>query len=364
MWEERRLKRKIFLDRSIMAVHPYFQAIADTPSIGKSTKKLYIRNLTYLVEKTQRPLEELIRRPRSTFQIIQREYENVKTRKTLIIAIKAIFKYVPELRCSEERAWKKWHDYFIRLDHQITTALRSGEPTSRERHNWVPWANVVAKEQDLARTEFGSWDHLLLAMYTLIPPARQDYNAVYIVHKKPQEISRGNFIVLPEDTSLPATLYMNNYKTFKAYGTYTRELPLDLTKVIRASLNKHPRRFLFIQENGEPYLKRDSYTHFSNRALERLFGKRFTVTMIRHSFISEGLDFNSATPGELFDAAKDMHHSLAQQQLYRRKMHHLGGVSAPQQQPQLQQQPQAPPQQPPPPPPPRFSPQEYITLNI
>jgi hypothetical protein len=54
--------------------------------------------------------------------------------------------------------------------------------------------------------------------------------------------------------------------------------------------------------------------------LEKLFGKKFTVGLLRHSYISEGIDFTKSLPGELFDAAKHMRHSIAQQHLYRRKV--------------------------------------------
>ena len=41
--------------------------------------------------------------------------------------------------------------------------------------------------------------------------------------------------------------------------------------------------------------------------------------MMRHSYISS-IDFTRATPGQLFNAAKHMHHSIGQQQLYRRRV--------------------------------------------
>ncbi|NBS69140.1 hypothetical protein EBT31_09535 [bacterium] len=89
-------------------------------------------------------------------------------------------------------------------------------------------------------------------------------------------------------------------------------------RIIHESLRQNPRKFLFVQDNGEPYRRRNSFTKFSNRVLERIFGRNFTVSMIRHSFISEGIDFNKSPPGQLFDIAKNMHHSVAMQQLYRR----------------------------------------------
>ena len=146
-----------------------------------------------------------------------------------------------------------------------------------------------------------------------------------------------------------------------------------MTSLIRESLRRRPRKFLFDQEDGTPYLKRNSFTKFSNRVLERLFGKKFTVSMMRHSFISEGVDYNESTPGALFETARHMHHSIAQQQLYRRKVNDpvetagpTAGTAAPVYPQQQQLLPPAPP--PPAPSPPAlssgFHPQEFITITF
>ena len=300
-------------------VHPYFQAIVDA-DISKSSKRLYIRQLIQMTKATGRTLEQLLQRPRSSYVVISEKYPNIQTRRTVLVAIKSVFKHVPELQGQHPKAYKKWHTYFKELDTQVTARIMKAEPTDRERANWVHWKDVVAKEKELAATSYGSQDHLLLAMYVLMEPGRQEYNAVYIVDKKPGDMTRGNFIILPENDQLPATMVLNDYKTAKTYSTYQRELPAPLTAVIRESLRQRPRKHLFTKEDGTPYLKRNSFSKYSNRTLERFFGRKFTVGLLRHSFISEGINFSDSLPGELFDAAKHMRHSIAQQQLYRRKV--------------------------------------------
>ena len=127
-------------------VHPYLRAIADAEGIGKSSKRLYVRNLQSLVKITGRPLEDLIRRPRETYAAVVRQYPNVQTRKSLIVAIKAVFKYVEGLRCGEEKVWAKWHAIFAKLDGAINERVMQGEPTEREEKNWVRWRDVLAKD--------------------------------------------------------------------------------------------------------------------------------------------------------------------------------------------------------------------------
>lgn len=312
-----------------MVVHPYFEAIV-AADISKTTKRNYVRHLINLSKATGRSLEDLVRRPKSSYALISEKYPNVQSRRTMIVAIKSVFKHVPELQCDYPKAYKKWHQYFKVMDTEVTSRIMAAEPTDRERVNWVHWADVVAKERELGQVAYGSEDHLLLSMYVLIEPGRQEYNALYIVDKKPGDMTRGNFIILPQDVETPATLVLNEYKTSKTYSTYQRELPSALTGVIRESLRQRPRKYLFTQDDGTPYLKRNSFSKYSNRTLERLFGKKFTVGLLRHSFISEGIDFARSLPGELFDAAKHMHHSISQQQLYRRRVDPVSGsVSTP-----------------------------------
>lgn len=299
------------------ALHPYLKRIQDKPDLSDKSKSVYIDQLKRLSKITGRSLDTMVRKPNSTYKRITAHYANPRSLRTCLVAIKSLFKHNPNLRCEHAEAWDKWHAKFKAVDAVVTDEVMRGEPTQTERENWVRWADVVAKEQELSRTQYASDDHLLLAMYSLIEPARQDYAEVAILASPPADKTQGNFIILPRTGS--ATLVLNKYKTSKTYSTYSRTLPDNLTDIIRASLANHPRYWLFTAREGSPHTKA-SYINFSNSVLRRLFGRRFTVRMMRHSYISEGINFATSTPGDLFEAAKHMHHSVAQQQLYRRKV--------------------------------------------
>lgn len=297
------------------AVHPYFQAIV-TADITKSSKRLYVRNLQTLCRTTGMTLEEIVHNPKKTYIRIRKWYDNTATRRNMLGAIRALFKHVPNLQCQFEAQSDLFNTYFTHESSKIEAQVMSGQPTDRERDNWVRWEDVVEKEQELAASRYASTEHLLLAMYVLIEPARQDYYSIQLVTKEPDDTSKKNYIILPS-----STLVLNEYKTAKAYSTYRRILPENLMAIIRESIRQQPRQFLFVQQkDNQPYTRRNTFTKFTNRILEKLFDRNFTVGMIRHCYISEGLDFNEATPGEVFQAAKHMHHSVAQQQLYRRKV--------------------------------------------
>jgi integrase len=142
-------------------------------------------------------------------------------------------------------------------------------------------------------------------------PVRADYGNVALVDRP---LPGGNYIVMPTHT-----LVLNEYKTKTKYGTFHRNVPQELMDIIRLSLQRHPRQYLFVDESGRPYELQNSYTKFANRLLKNIFGKSVTISLLRHSFIS-GIDFNRTTPAQLMEISHNMMHSMVMQQLYRRQV--------------------------------------------
>ena len=293
--------------------------IVDADTLSDSSKTQYLEKLSTLSKLVGKPLEYIIDNPERVRDIIARRYSCELTQRAFVAAVKAVFHYNPHLRETKAENYRLFTEYQTEMSQTVTDRYMSAEPSDKERLNWVPWALVLARERELAATEFGSYDHLLLAMYCLIEPLRQDYGALRIlVDRDPPESAKGNYIVLARDVS-HGKLVLNSYKTAKKYGTYARPLPENLLAVIKASILAHPRAYLFVDDSGEPYRKSNSFTQFSNRTLKRLFGKSFTVSLMRHSHISS-IDFNASTPGELFQKSRNMAHSISMQQLYRRRV--------------------------------------------
>jgi hypothetical protein len=202
------------------------------------------------------------------------------------------------------------------LDKQAQAPILEGQASERELLNWVPWKNVLKAEKKLRKTQYGSDTHLLLAMYTHIEPARADYGNIKVfVEDKPESPYTGNYMVLRSKKE--SYLVLNEYKTKKALGEFNRPLPHALVKIIVHNMTANPRTHLFVKCDGHPYEKKNSFDKYANRVLYSIFDKHFTISLLRHSFIS-GLDFNGTTPGQLLGHAKNMMHSAGQQQLYRR----------------------------------------------
>lgn len=299
--------------------HPWVQSIL-AADISKGTKEQYVRNSIALQRIAGgRSLETIISHPKGMLQRIKSEYESMQTRKSLIATIKAYVKYNPQLKDTYENQLEVWSEAFRLADKSIVDRVGTAEPTQRELLNWVNWGDVLKKQQELGSIQYGSMTHLLLSMYSLIEPIRADYGNVRIVRENSGPLPSGENYVVLSPTPGASKLVLHSYKTSKRYGVFQRDLPAQLVNIIETSLQKCPREYLFVDDKGQPYVKRNSFTRYANRTFERLFGKKFTISLVRHSFVSN-LDFNEETPAKLFQHSKNMLHSIGMQQMYRRKV--------------------------------------------
>jgi hypothetical protein len=294
--------------------------ILHADALSKASKTQYLEKLGTLTRLLgNKPLQYVVDEPARVFAAVERKYPSPLTQRAFVAAAKALFHYNEDLKVSRADQYQQYTEIQNRLSQIVSDRYMSAEPSERERVNWVPWPEVMAKERELAAREYGSDAHLLLAMYCLIEPLRQDFGALLIVlDRMPPDDAPGNFLVVARDAAW-GKLVLNEYKTFKKYGRYVRDLPADLLAVIRASLLCHPRRYLFVDRAGRPYELANSFTRHSNRVLKKLFGKSFSVSLMRHSHISD-TDFNASTPRDLIEKSKNMAHSITMQQLYRRKV--------------------------------------------
>jgi integrase len=304
---------------SVPEDHPWLRSII-AADISNASKEQYIRHAIKLQKLANgRSFEEIISHPKTMFRRIEAQNESLQTRKALVSAVKAMVKYNPTLKEIYPKEIERWSVRFRALDRAITERVATAEPTERELVNWVEWKDVLRTQYALGTTDYASIPHLLLSMYSLIEPIRADYGNIRIVHEG-QELPPidKNYILLSRNPG-QSKLVLHSYKTSRKYGVFERQLPDQLVNIILTSLSKQPRQFLFVDEKGNPYEKKNSYTRFTNRTFEKIFGKKFTISLMRHSFVS-GIDFNESTPAQLFQHSKNMMHSIGTQQLYRRKV--------------------------------------------
>lgn len=253
------------------------------------TKKQYASAYNVLQRITGKDLSYILQHPDETLASIKgHEYKegksyDKKSIKNFITAILASFRGEDGLiPCDMQPYHQQYLKHFRDLKAEVVSN-QDNQPSEKQNDGVVSWDVVIQIRDELGKKEYGGRAHLLLSMYSYIPPLRQDFNYVRIYKRKPK-VDEGNYIVLG---ARKGKLVMNEYKTTKVYGRYEADLPSALVKVIQASLEQNPREYLFTGVDGQPYTEPNSFTVFSNRTLkEALNNQKVSVSMLRHSYIS------------------------------------------------------------------------------
>lgn len=288
--------------------------------MSSQTKKQYTSAYNVVQKIVQQDMNYIIRHPKETYDKIKSyEYKegkkyDTKSIKNLLTAILSYYKgedgIIP---CDLQQFHQQYLHFFRENKEQITTFYDKNEPTEKQKKGVLQWEDVLKVRDELEKNEFGSRRHLLLSIYTYIPPLRQDFNEIKILNKTPRR-SVGNYIVMNTKTN---KLILNEYKTSVSYGRFETDIPKPLIKVIKKSLENNPREYLFTDLENKPYKDANGFTVFSNRVLKDVFKNDYvSVSMLRHSFISNQ-DFNTLTEGDKKDLARQMAHSVSQQGVYR-----------------------------------------------
>ena len=156
------------------------------------------------------------------------------------------------------------------------------------------WKDIVTlREQEKARDDGGPF-HLLLAMYTLIPPRRVAEYAVTEVYFEdaPADAASRNYVLLKRGDKA-STMHINLYKTARSLGPYTARLPEELVRVIRKNLTRFARPtsppHLIVDEEGNAMPSATHMSSYIRRQFTRRLGSPLLVTDLRHLFITDYL---------------------------------------------------------------------------
>lgn len=175
----------------------------------------------------------------------------------------------------------------------------------------VKWPDIIKMRN---RLPLGSYERLLLAMYTFIPPLRADF---YDVRINPSQSfiksKKTNYLQISPEEGL---LVIRDFKTASSYKTITHTLKPDHLDEINASLKANPRKYLFVMKSdvSRPY-DRNGFSKWANSVLQDLFKVPITLTSLRHIFVST-LDFSHMRAIDMEKIAHAMGHSLGMQKQY------------------------------------------------
>ncbi len=209
-----------------------YKCLQDSPALSEASKKTYMGGIRALLRRAPAPsskadllLHAIVNFAESERAILSADVA-LRTRQAWCASVLSVFKHgicsdAPELLAVHE----KWRALNARFSDEITSVVKSSVMSDKERTSWVPYGDWCAAEERLAREEYGSQRHLLVALSCRIPPARGgDWGLVHIVAPNSSLATDGCTTVLlwRGDASQQATVLLKRHKTWRLKGTLTK----------------------------------------------------------------------------------------------------------------------------------------------
>jgi hypothetical protein len=298
----------------------YYRDILKKSFTNPKTLDSYETRLRTIKEKVGAPsYHSVLTEPNSYYPKLKEAYPSLTTRKNLITVLLSLYredKALKEAYTPAYEIWKKLHEDLSRLQE---AKIRRSEPDAKQVEKYTSFEEIQGKYDELRRrgphtSERASMQYVLLSIFVHLRPKRADLGAIRIYHEKDPRMTDMNYIVLRKKGS--SYLVMNLYKTSKYYQTVEEDLPEGLLRDIETSLGRWPRDYLFRKDDGEP-MSNNTYSVFVKNTFEHFFGRATGVSLLRHIYITEKLDFDNMTLEEQDREAKLMLHTAGLQRQYK-----------------------------------------------
>lgn len=194
------------------------------------------------------------------------------------------------LWCLVLRNFNGWATKTSTLNHlkqqQSEVALRNTVPWDE----WQPKAREYVLKYNGSKVFAELLNSVIIAVYSMIPPIRLDWCSVEIIKRAPPKSDERNTIVFGDGGKID--VYWGQFKNKKSYKD---ELPLhhsienaELRAVLLAYKKQLNSNWLFpvTNDNRSPHIPQAKFGYLLGSIAEEISGKRFTVTRMRSSFIT------------------------------------------------------------------------------
>ena len=214
---------------------------------------------------------------------------------------------------------------FDKVQEVLEAIANTHEKSEAEQEKLVSWERVLEVREELEK-QMESIDltsitpkqyetmqtHMLLMLYTEMPPRRNDYaNMDYVRSKEYTVYDTTNYYVV--DTK---EFIFNNYKTRATYGVQTIKVPQHVSECIERVVGMR-----MGEGNGIPFLINQNNTRINSvstitRMLSKAFGSRMGCSALRHIYIMKEFPTLLEDEEKRKRIAREMAHSVAEQLLY------------------------------------------------
>ena len=207
-------------------------------------------------------------------------------------------------------------------DQEKTDAVNKQQKKSdKQEENWMSYDEILKCYNDLEKTAkplFGKdkftmndlqkiQDYVILSLYVLQAPRRlKDY-----VDFKIKNIDKEKDNYFDKKSK---KLIFNSYKTAKYYKTQEVDVNPKLITIFNKWFQINPTEWLLF-DNNQKQLTSPQLT----RRLNSICGRKVSVNMIRHAYISDRVLKDVPALTRLEQTAEEMGHSVKEQMLYKKR---------------------------------------------
>ena len=193
-----------------------------------------------------------------------------------------------------------------------------------ESDNWIKWKDVMQTYNDLEKIAFPLLknknklftptelellnQYILLSFFIYIPPRR---SLCYALMKLKNYELEDNYI------TKNGQIVFNIYKTSKHYGEQKFQLTGQLKSILTKWRKINITDYLLINPI-KPNENKPFNSVQINRMFNQIFGKKISVDILRHSYITKFYSGLTPSQSDINDLSFKMAHSATQNMLYRR----------------------------------------------
>lgn len=273
----------------------------------------YSQNLKWLHDNSSKLLTKL------------KKVENLNTQRNLLAAALVGFDLLkaPKLRAP----YVKQIGVLNKLKEQ---EAKSGKLSEKQAAKFIDWNKIVKLRRLLNRTvrlgryytrklganEFNVLQqNLVLHLYTLLPPVRNDWSEVRFLSEadwddlSPQEKKSSNNLVLARGGY---RVYWAKYKTVKKHGVIMQIIPKQLQTLLKKHIkflrSHYPENNSLLLGRSGP-MTRNGLTKFMQRMFYKHYRKNISTSALRSIFVTHKFDKKQLE--EQREIAHAMHHTPA-----------------------------------------------------
>ena len=275
------------------------------PTLKPQSVKTYISNIRKIAGTKEIDNLKFLDDPDEVFSLMS-SYK-ITMKRNILSSILVLLSAVGE----KDSIRKIYADKLLELTEEMKVELAKNNKTETQEKNWVSMAELRKITKALIRNSPASQNTMIAALYSLQAPTRLDFYDMEIVSPKDERSDNKNYLIITNRSK--KTFIFNDYKTSRHHGTVALPVNKELNTVINKFLKLNPeRKYLLQGKDGLP-LSRNNL----GKIITKIFastGKKVSLNIIRHVYISENVDIKKIK--EQNNLAAAMMHTPTEQLQY------------------------------------------------